>query len=777
MSTIAPTPVPKENLLQKITFMVRVVRIFLAPILMIGLLAFTLIALPQGGDLLVKTSENSVWYASVLVLLGLFFWSYMVWYSSRILSYYYARFYDASHKGIEKAFRHVPRALGFYVYAVFVIAFLNALYPKVQAILSGKWVFLVLLGVWFYYILLHKLLEKLSCHWRRIWRPSTFDRFYVSVFILNGLVLFTFGVLSTDEGVPFLLLGALTMQVIFLFLVGNRHRVGNISPPPAIDKLARYVLGKIFKGPAFDLPVYEYLSFVLLNLIAIVALLVFLLSVYVLGFSIVIGTLGVLLLALGFYTGLFNIIKVLSGIYKVNILFFVLAALFLGSFLNDTHKVRTIAVEAGKQRMQLDDYFEQWLDAHAAELMDDSVPEVPVIFVHSAGGASRSGYWTASVLGRIDSLTEGYWGRHLFALSGSSGGSLGNAAYYGLLYKGYTEQPDRSLHGKDMVAHAQEFLKTDFLTFTIARMLAPGFLNYFFPMFGDRAAALELSMEGGAEKDRLLYRFFEKPFSSFYDLQRPHGLLPILCINTTRMQDGKPGIISNVCLGNDAFGSRADVLSLLKEGQDIRLSTAVVLGARFPYLSPAGRIDEEGPDGPQRHYFVDGGYFDNSGAGVVHEMIMEIKTQIKRPLYRTKEYAGHLSKLKVWVMHINNSPMGIEKLQWANPMLNDLASPLLTLSGSYSSQTSVNDARLRFYLESLDPCDVLGHERGNYSEVNLNGMDGAEEYSMNWVISGRTLKRMDQRLDYCRALYSWVRRLDAIRRPPNGSWESDFSKR
>ena len=76
------------------------------------------------------------------------------------------------------------------------------------------------------------------------------------------------------------------------------------------------------------------------------------------------------------------------------------------------------------------------------------------------------------------------------------------------------------------------------------------------------------------------------------------------------MQDGRPGVVSTMKLDYNIFGRRLDVLDSLRPGEDVHLSSMVILGARFPYVSPAGRI--------RNNYFVDGGYFDNSGAGVVH---------------------------------------------------------------------------------------------------------------------------------------------------------------
>ena len=81
-----------------------------------------------------------------------------------------------------------------------------------------------------------------------------------------------------------------------------------------------------------------------------------------------------------------------------------------------------------------------------------------------------------------------------------------------------------------------------------------------------------------------------------------------------------PAVISNIDFSDPRFNQRLDFLDLLDEKKDIKLSTAVVLGASFPYVSPAGRVDSAGKK-TKANYFVDGAYFDNSGSGVVNEMV------------------------------------------------------------------------------------------------------------------------------------------------------------
>src|SRR4030095_9393404 len=89
-----------------------------------------------------------------------------------------------------------------------------------------------------------------------------------------------------------------------------------------------------------------------------------------------------------------------------------------------------------------------------------------------------------------------------------------------------------------------------------------------------------------------------------------------------------------------------------------------------------------------------------------------------------------------------------------HPTLNDLATPLLTLAGSYNSQTTVNDARLINYLKELNK------ERNSYLVLNLYRKDTVENISMNWVISDRARNLMLHRAKQKRSLDSIANRLN-----------------
>jgi len=374
--------------------------------------------------------------------------------------------------------------------------------------------------------------------------------------------------------------------------------------------------------------------------------------------------------------------------------------------------------------------------------LDSDTGEYPVFLVLADGGASRSGYWTALVLSHLDSSTaimgdtlqaglqpdstsrrQYAFRDHLFCLSGASGGSVGNGVYFAAL-----KLAAEGKAGSGIVTVTTSHLDADFLSFTLARMLGP---DLFSPLLwwlfgGDRAAALEQSIEQSPGNDSM-NAALKLGFSHYLPKAGGGFLPPIICINATRMQDGQPGVISNVNLDSVTKGNRLDVLDSLPDGSDIRLSTCMVLGARFPYISPAGRIGNQ--------YFVDGGYFDNSGAGIVHEMLLELrKIQSADTVKRSP-----LSKLRFYVLHITNAPYSNNQLDRVHAAKNDLLAPLLTLAGSYATQTDVNDTRLNTYID-----EIYGEK--SHISVNLYLKNKRESFPMNWAISREMRVAMQERV-------------------------------
>jgi hypothetical protein len=491
-------------------------------------------------------------------------------------------------------------------------------------------------------------------------------------------------------------------------------------------------------------------SMLVFNVVAIAAFAFYIISINNIGFSVFIGTFPFVLLAFGVIVGFINFISTISVFTRFNfhILFLLLAYI---SVKHEPHSVQLPSKQnmqaSFNNRQHLKEYFTNWIKTRFTDSSSLQTRQ-PVYFILADGGASRSGYWVASVLGRIQDSVGEKFSNNIFCLSGASGGSVGNAAYY-MLLRNKKMIADKQLTYRES---SKNYLKSDFLSYTIARMLGPDFFRYVFPIvlngINDRAYALTMALEKAPCDTTFLYNTFSTGMSSLITQTNQPADMPILCINTTRMQDGRPGVISTIDMNESFFNKRIDVLNLLNEEKDLKLSSAIVLGASFPYICPAGRIDKKQivkskKDGNDSiyytpHYFVDGGYFDNSGAGVVTEMIIALKQLMIQDSF----LKGFSNKLDFHVLHITNDPHpdGEPILNNVNPLVNDLAAPLQTLAGAYGSQTSVNDSRLKNYI-----LNNIG--TNNYHRLNLYQENDKLGFSMSWVISKRARDSMDYRVN------------------------------
>jgi hypothetical protein len=735
-----------SKILVQLSANLKVLELYLLNILLIAFLSVCLWALPQSGDLLVKTSEATSVFSRFYLMCALYFYVFIAWYTSRAVAWQ-SKAYEKSNFS-SWMMLHLPRLMGFYIYSVLVLSYLDS-----PLFLDGLISFWLFLGALVFDFFLFLILERLF-RWKGT-RSERFIAFYNFVFWFNILLIF---ICALIPGKWSLLVFAVCSQGMFLFLVVNRGlamNIGNkVCPPRLLDRIFQRL--KVNET--------ETLLFSVLQIVYTFGFIVYLSSVIWLRFAINAGTLTILFCALGVIAGAANLLKTLSFIFKINLTLILVLTLFIFGFFSEPHQVKLQDTETNmptsfQDRQNFEAYLKLWMEHHTREFQQDSI--VPMIFVHADGGASRSGYWVASVLSKLEDQSG--FSRNLFCLSGASGGSVGNATFFSLLY--LRNQASSRARLKDNIAsflpQAQAFLGTDFLSYTLARMLGPGALiNPMAAIIPDRAQALERSLEAGAKDSTGINRFFNTKFSSLLAKNSDKAYnLPILCINVTQMQDGNPALVSNIQIDSSVSKARLDILGQIQIGKDINLSTATILSARFPYLSPAGLIIEKAVDPlnptlkvQQHHYYVDGGYFDNSGAGIVQEMIQKIE-RLKSDTAvaqhgKTKFDTKLLKKLRYVIIHITNSRGGKGSLPRIHPLKNDLFAPIITIAGTYGSQTAVNNARLEDYYYSLNRNNkpVAPAGLNQYFDINLYTQDPEESYPMNWVISDSVRRKMDRRL-------------------------------
>jgi hypothetical protein len=277
-----------------------------------------------------------------------------------------------------------------------------------------------------------------------------------------------------------------------------------------------------------------------------------------------------------------------------------------------------------------------WVDARRRASGDTG--RVPLILVAAEGGASRAAVWLVAGMRMLDNRTNGDFGRHVFAISGVSGGSLGAATYARMLRARGREDGGLDWDDKDVRSALGHFATTDLLSATVATY----FLNDMFgSMVGplwtwagvpDRNVALEQTFErmwvdnkGFAVPRHVPPGFLGLRFSPQSDSRMPVDLLPHLLLNGTDVGSGKRLITSTIrwTPQGSLFPDSGDFIRLAS--YDVRMATAVTNSARFPFISPAGRFVSAGPQGSTAYQIIDGGYFENYGARTVWELARAIE--------------------------------------------------------------------------------------------------------------------------------------------------------
>jgi hypothetical protein len=299
------------------------------------------------------------------------------------------------------------------------------------------------------------------------------------------------------------------------------------------------------------------------------------------------------------------------------------------SQFNDNHQVRTLGPPPPQfARVPLTQQFASWQQSGGTG---------PIFIVATEGGGIRAAYWTTTVLTHLERDSQKQFSRHLFAISGVSGGSVGAMVYASLVAE----------DDADPVTRAGDMLKYDALGPTLASMLEPDLVQRFVPfrLFDDRAQALEQAWETGWKKTPPKNDNFAAPFSNLFLTHRP-GPFPSLFLNGTNVESGQRIITSNTKI-DSTFTGATDALDQI--GLDVRRSTAALLSARFTYVSPAGTIEKQQIAGDCQNCYavcchdVDGGYFENSGAATATEIARALKGQ---PVYAIIIRYGDAPSLK-----------------------------------------------------------------------------------------------------------------------------------
>jgi hypothetical protein len=292
-----------------------------------------------------------------------------------------------------------------------------------------------------------------------------------------------------------------------------------------------------------------------------------------------------------------------------------LAFVFSLANWNDNHVIRTLAGQAQPRAFNLE--LHAWLKARAPA---DRRQPIPVVLVAAEGGGVRAAYFTAQVLASLQDRCPAL-ARHLLAISGVSGGSVGAAVFTGLLQAARVAPGETACDvpgSGRLPAQVDAVLGEDFIAPLAASLLftdgAQRLLPFAVPAW-DRARTLEISLE----------RAFEAVAGtgflqgSLYGYWAPQGNLPLLWFQTTSVGSGERVTASPVLFIDEKFNDLKALPDVQFSG-NLRISTAAFLSARFPLVTPAATL----PVAPPVR-LVDGGYFENSGAATLAEALVVLQ--------------------------------------------------------------------------------------------------------------------------------------------------------
>jgi hypothetical protein len=460
-------------------------------------------------------------------------------------------------------------------------------------------------------------------------------------------------------------------------------------------------------------------NILILSGLALPIVLVFLFCVAPVPFARLTTAFGVMCLFFVALAALVAALKILEDRTRIPFLFAALIFFVCFGLLNDNHRIREVS---GKRTpmvaASVSDGFERWLRARA------SFPHYkayPVYVVAAEGGGIYAAFRTAAFLASIQDLCPTF-SEHLFAISSVSGGSVGAAVFSGLTRKiklpsSKDESTDRCRKRSPATTSftysdlSEELLSDDFLSPVLSAFLFQDFLQRFLPFpvpAFDRAIALERSLESSwdakakSSYDRFPERWVDRanPLRElFLDSWNPRGNSPALFFNTTEMGCGRGIAISPFALNTpelSSFPIGADFSTndhRTKTGTNVSLSTAAVLSARFPWLTPPGWYygpfhtpcgDSQHPS-PAKINLVDGGYFDNSGALTALAAINEMDQVIRKN--------SEFRDVKIHLIILTSNGF----TEHSN-LLNDYLAPIETLLSTRTARgaIAVQQAKLRF---------------------------------------------------------------------------------
>lgn len=423
-------------------------------------------------------------------------------------------------------------------------------------------------------------------------------------------------------------------------------------------------------------------------------------------------------------------------------LFLTVIGLFLSGPFN-MHGVRTIA--AGRQAAEVaprlvSQHIDDWLESRRSAIESADAP-YPVFIVAAEGGGIRAAFWTAGLLCAIQDA-EPAFADHALGISGVSGGSLGAATFAALVAEARRGGIDVSRATADigpLQRLAGAVLGRDFLSPVLATMLIPDVAACLLhgAWAEDRAAVLERTFELGW-REAVGTDAFQDPLIALWRDAALHRV-PTVFMNSTEAASGRRIVNSHVVL--DPGHSSAVSLPAALPPHALRLSTAVLLSARFPAITPIASLDETAAEGPL--HIVDGGYVDNSGTVTAAE--------IAAALAESAERLGLAERIRTVAIVITDDPIPLDARE-ARADLQNRTGIVATAVGALLSPFETLD-QVRKALSKKHGESLAALIRGRGGEV-LDGFAleaSRMEFPLGWMLAPATRAALTQQISDLKA--------------------------
>ncbi|HEU5486328.1 MAG TPA: hypothetical protein VFU98_15570, partial [Microlunatus sp.] len=342
-----------------------------------------------------------------------------------------------------------------------------------------------------------------------------------------------------------------------------------------------------------------------------------------------------------------------TPLVSVLLITIVLAGLTVGS--STIHQVAATATDR-VERPPVNGFVSTWLDQPGAcEVQVDGQRVRPMIMIAAEGGGIRAAYWTVKGLAALDQQTGGCGARSTLFSGGASGGSVGLTV---ARFSGTPRDPgtDRAVRAVEAMAEPDTLGQAVIGTF----VRDPAYAATGVPLgtdgvapagtWADRARLIELGWDRSVSDPPWGDRGFLTPADRLSPATGPLVLnsssVASQCRTWVSQLDlEQPGPTSGEQRCDQRIGPGARTVDLFAAygpvgGQgaeclgSVSASTAALLTARFPYVTPGGVVGPCGVDSSPADFWprtqlIDGGYIENTGLATVTDLSAQWLAQVR----------------------------------------------------------------------------------------------------------------------------------------------------